>query len=95
MQTSSIEDYQEVNYLADSDRNAEHKLEIDDLYEALNRIPEMYKTALILFEISGFSIREISGIENCTEDAVKQRLSRGRKLVLTELSERKLNTVAL
>ena len=33
--------------------NAEQMLEVDELYTALNRIPEVYRNALILFEISG------------------------------------------
>ena len=55
------------------------QLEIEDLYKALAKLPEAQREALILFEISGFSVREIAGIQESSEDAVKQRLSRGRK----------------
>jgi RNA polymerase sigma-70 factor (ECF subfamily) len=37
---------------------------------------------IILFEISGFSIKEIMGIQNSSEAAVKKRLSRGRMQLL-------------
>lgn len=57
----------------------EKQLEIDDLYKAMALLPDNQREALILFEISGFSVKEISAIQESSEDAVKQRLSRGRK----------------
>ena len=66
--------------------------EYDQLYKALEKLPELQREALILFEISGFSIKEIAGIQSSSEDAVKQRLSRGRKELLELLSE-KSNTI--
>lgn len=57
----------------------EKQLEVDDLYKALGKLPEMQREALILFEISGFSIKEVAIIQESSEDAVKKRLSRGRQ----------------
>lgn len=74
---------------------AEQIMEIDELYAALNRIPEVYRNALILFEISGFSIREVSEIQDVSADAIKQRLSRGRKMLLAELSEKEVTSIAI
>ena len=52
------------------------------LHKALAILPENQKECIILFEISGFSIKEIMAIQNVSESAVKQRLKRGRaKLV--------------
>lgn len=62
------------------------------LYQALAMLNEDQRESLILFEISGFSIREIAGIQNVSEDAVKQRLKRGRdklKQILTFESSHK------
>ncbi len=67
----------EVTYNQNS--TVDKKLEIDDLYQALAKLPDNQKEALILFEISGFSIREIAILQENTEDAVKKRLSRGRQ----------------
>ena len=39
---------------------------------------------LILFEISGFSIKEVAGLQAASISAVKQRLKRGREK-LTEI----------
>lgn len=54
-------------------------LEIQYLYEQLDKLSDHKKEALILFEISGFSIREIAKIQDSTEGAVKVLLSRSRK----------------
>ena len=50
----------------------------------MSLLPEEQKEAVILFEISGFSIKEICEIQQAGESAVKQRLKRGRQK-LTEI----------
>ena len=64
--------------------------EADFLYQALARLPELQREAIILFEITGFSIKEIMEIQNSGASAVKQRLARGRRelarVVKNELS---------
>lgn len=49
------------------------------MLEALNDLPEKQREALILFEISGFSIEEICAIQGGTLSGVKSRLARGRQ----------------
>ncbi|HOY94441.1 MAG TPA: sigma-70 family RNA polymerase sigma factor [Catalimonadaceae bacterium] len=49
------------------------------LYEALNQLGEKERECLILFEISGFSVREVAEIQNESDTAIKSRLSRGRQ----------------
>jgi RNA polymerase sigma-70 factor (ECF subfamily) len=61
----------------------EQQFEINDLYKCLQELDQVTSECIILFEISGFSIKEIMGIQNSSEAAVKQRLSRGRKQLLT------------
>jgi RNA polymerase sigma-70 factor (ECF subfamily) len=60
----------------------EQQFEINDLYKCLQELDQVTSECIILFEISGFSIKEIMGIQNSSESAVKQRLSRGRKQLL-------------
>lgn len=60
--------------------------DIHFLYEALAQLPEEQQESLILFEISGFSIREIAVMHNASESAVKQRLKRGREKLTTILT---------
>jgi len=70
-------------YKIDQDKlvenHAEQKFEIEILYKALSQLSENQKEAIILFEISGYSIKEISKIQDSKESAVKQRLKRGRE----------------
>jgi RNA polymerase sigma-70 factor (ECF subfamily) len=60
----------------------EQQLEIKNLYEQLEKLDHVTRECIILFEISGFSIKEIMTILNLGESAVKQRLSRGRKQLI-------------
>jgi RNA polymerase sigma-70 factor (ECF subfamily) len=49
-------------------------------------LPIEQREALILFEIIGFSIKEIAGFQQKSEEAIRQQLSRGRKKLLSLLS---------
>lgn len=62
-------------------------LDIQLLYKLIRRLPEAQGDALLLFEISGFSMKEIATIQESTEGAVKTKISRGRKLLKQMLDE--------
>ena len=51
------------------------------LWRSLERIPEIYREPLVLFYREHQSIEAVAQNLELTEDAVKQRLSRGRKLL--------------
>ena len=51
------------------------------------KLPEVQKEALMLFEVSGFSIAEICDIQKASESAVKQRLRRGRASLKSMLED--------
>ncbi len=53
--------------------------DVDLLYKALERLPYTQREAVVLFEISGFSIREIQSIQGGSVAAVKVRLFRARR----------------
>jgi RNA polymerase sigma-70 factor (ECF subfamily) len=63
------------------------------LYACLKELDQVTSECIILFEISGFSIKEIMGIQNLSEATVKQRLSRGRKQLLALMQSLELKTV--
>lgn len=75
----------EVNALLDEGIDAETRYDVTVLYTVLNQLPEKQKEAIILFEISGFSIKEIAEIQHSGESAIKQRLKRGRESLATLL----------
>lgn len=57
------------------------------LYAALALLPQRERTALLLFYLKGYSAREISGIMECSEDAVKKHLQRGREHMRTTMDK--------
>lgn len=62
-------------------------LDIHFLLKAIEQLNEKQKEAILLFEVSGFSIREISEIQGDSKGAVKTRLSRSRSELRKLLSE--------
>jgi RNA polymerase sigma factor (sigma-70 family) len=54
------------------------------LWRSLDRIPEIYREPLVLFYREDQSIEAVARDMELSEDAVKQRLSRGRKLLQEE-----------
>lgn len=84
LQPLEVMDGQEdTTYAADRD------FRYQSLYLALEKLPPKERSALLLFYIGGYSVREIAGIMDATEDAVKKRLSRGRKKLKTLLEDEK------
>ena len=55
------------------------------LWRSLERIPELYREPLILYYREHHSIGHVATALDLTEDAVKQRLARGRKLLQDEV----------
>lgn len=83
--------------------SADTMYDIHLLYEAMNKLPDSQRDAIILFEISGFSMKEIAEIQNSKEGAVKTKVSRGRVKLKELMAERQavemgsdtLKTIAL
>ncbi|MBR4515850.1 MAG: sigma-70 family RNA polymerase sigma factor, partial [Bacteroidaceae bacterium] len=57
-----------------------------DLYLALSTLPPKERSAITLFYLNGYSIREIAAITEASQDAVKQQLSRGRETLRKTLN---------
>lgn len=66
----------QLNIMAERE---DEKVDVTFLYKALNLLSPDQKDAIVLFEISGFSIKEIAELKKTSEDSIKQRLHRGRK----------------
>lgn len=79
-----LQKVENANLYVDFDSNSSLEAELHFLYVALSQLNSEQRESLILFEISGFSIKEISVIQNVSESAIKQRLKRGRER-LTEI----------
>lgn len=61
------------------DERADSSFRYQRLYAALAQLTANERTALLLYYIQGFAIKEISEITQNSQEAVKQHLSRGRQ----------------
>ncbi len=65
----------------------ELRLDLDALDRALNRLPEKQREAVVLFEISELSLKEIREIQGGSLSGVKSRIVRGRERLAELLGE--------
>ena len=72
--TISIDDARVQSLPLGGDEGGLHQ----DLYLALRTLPPKERSAITLFYLSGYSVKEIAQITDISEAAVKQQLSRGR-----------------
>ncbi len=72
--TESIEEARTLVSNSAADASFEHQ----DLYLALRTLPPKERSAITLFYLNGYNIKEIAAITEASEDAVKKQLSRGR-----------------
>lgn len=65
---------------------ADSSFAYQELYNALNKLPAKERISVLLFYMEEYSIKEIADIQEVSQDAVKQHLSRGRKHLRNLLS---------
>jgi len=70
----------------DNGTNPHDAADVHFLHVALAQLVDEQREAIILFEIAGFSIKEIVEIQAVSESAVKQRLKRGREKLVEILT---------
>ena len=70
-------DLEAATFLTATQR-ADDAFAYQDLYEAIGTLPLKEKSAILLFYVSGYSVKEIAKITGNSQLAVKQQLSRGR-----------------
>ena len=72
--TESIDEARKLISSTSTDAAFQHQ----DLYLTLGTLPPKERSAITLFYLSGYSIKEIAMITETKEEAVKKQLSRGR-----------------
>lgn len=70
-------DYEEARNVMSAE-SPDSQFRYQELYAALNRLSGKERTSVLLYYMEGYSIKDIAEIEETTQDAVKQHLSRGR-----------------
>jgi RNA polymerase sigma factor (sigma-70 family) len=68
------------------DEVAASEEEAELVRESLAKLPELYRLPLILFYREGQSVRAVAESLSISEDAVKQRLARGREMLRDRMS---------
>jgi RNA polymerase sigma-70 factor, ECF subfamily len=58
-----------------------------DLTEALDQLPDPFRTAILLSDVHGLSVQEIAEVMDCPANTVKTRLFRGRRFLRGRLTE--------
>lgn len=59
----------------------------DEIMDALDKLPEEFRTAVILCDLQEMSYEEIAQIMECPTGTVRSRISRGRKMLQMSLWE--------
>ena len=72
-----------------ADDRADSAFRYQALYAALDGLSEKERTAILLFYLQDYSIKEIAEIIDASEAAVKQQLSRGRAHLKGMLTDQK------
>ena len=79
--TESIDEARALGEEKGADSSSEHQ----SLYLALRTLPPKERSAITLFYLNGYSIKEIAKITDTSEEAVKKQLSRGRDKLREQL----------
>lgn len=76
---------QSIDRTLDPERTAINQQMLSALQEALNKLPETFRTVVHLADIEGCSYKEIASIVDCPIGTVMSRLHRGRRLLQAAL----------
>lgn len=69
--------------------------EAERLISIISKLPEIYKDAIIMRYVDGFSVKEIAGILNDSENAIYVRLHRGLKQLREFLKRQDVGNIAI
>lgn len=62
-----------------SEAESDASFRFQELHQALEQLSTKVRTSILLYYMEGYSVREVAGILDTGEDAVRQHLARGRK----------------
>lgn len=81
------EKWQADEYTVDPAIVAERAQTKEELEDALVRLPFAYRTAVVLHDAEEWKVREIAEVQGISLPAAKQRLRRGRMMLVAALAE--------
>ncbi|HEX7596996.1 MAG TPA: sigma-70 family RNA polymerase sigma factor [Polyangia bacterium] len=75
------------SHLRDPHDELERRQTVAIFYQTLDRLPDKYRTVLVLFEIEGLSTHEIADLCHLKQATVRVQLHRARDLFLTRYEQ--------
>lgn len=85
---NEIEDkWRDDDYTVDPEAVALRSQDRSEVEDALARIPFIYRTAVILHDAEGWTVRQIAELQGIGLPAAKQRLRRGRMALVTAMAD--------
>jgi len=79
--------WRDDEYSVDAAAVAERAQTREELEDALARLPFIYRSVLMLHDVEGWTVAEIADLLELGLPAAKQRLRRGRMMLVTALAE--------
>jgi len=80
------QDWRDDTYTVDAAAVAERASTREELLDALERLPFIYRSAVVLHDIEGLRVADIAAIADISLPAAKQRLRRGRMAMVSALA---------
>lgn len=81
------DDWRADEYTVDPAAVLERSQTREELEDALARLPFIYRSAVVLHDVEGWTVRQIAELHETSLSAAKQRLRRGRMALVTALAE--------
>jgi RNA polymerase sigma-70 factor (ECF subfamily) len=78
--------WQDDRYTVDAAEVVEQAETRERMQDALLRVPLLYRSTVVLHDVEGLTMTEVAEISQIGLSAAKQRLRRGRMMLVTELS---------
>ncbi len=79
--------WRDDDYTVDAVAVVQRAQERDDLFDALAHLPAILRSAVVLHDMDGLTSLEVAGIQGVGLPAAKQRLRRGRTLLVSLLAD--------
>jgi len=87
VQAGEIEDlWRADDYTVDAETVVERAESADELRDALVHLPQHYRSVVVLHDAEAWPVREIAALLDISLPAAKQRLRRGRMMLVTALA---------
>lgn len=80
------DDWRDDSYTIDPAVAAELSQTREELEDALTRLPFIYRVVVLLHDVDGWTVREVSEVQDISLPAAKQRLRRGRMALTSALA---------